>query len=339
MEAPPKICVVIPAYNHEKFIAEAISSVDAQGLSNLELKILDDGSQDASPEVAEMALAACDFVRGTVTTQVNCGSANTLNRLIDSADADYIAILNSDDVYQSGRLKSFLEAANGRKLFFGFSGVLFQDSAMVSDYMLFEDWYRSKLAYACAMPTCGFAVLTANIAITSSNFFFSREVFDLAGGFDPSLTLTQDWQFVIKAIQWVEPLLLPERLLTYRVHENNTYRKLQDTRIEQSQRVLDAFVDWADERVSNPQAPIRQLWPKFFQYFARTCAPAFSTDPIGKFLPDSFLQLADNQEPKNPADQAAVLKLLATSRELHSQEMQSTGSYLKRAAQIWAANY
>ena len=339
MTDTPKICVVIPAYNHEKYIAQAIRSVVTQDIPGLELRILDDGSSDATLDVAEQTLAELKSIESSIDTQENRGSAHTINTLIDSADADYVAILNSDDFYKPGRLRSLLQAAENRDLFFGFTGVEFHGSAKVSDYLLFEDWYRSKYAFSCAMPTCGFALLASNITISSGNFFLSREIFDLAGGFDPNLTLTQDWQFAIKTIRWAEPCLVPNRTLVYRVHDDNTYRKLHDIRIDQSKQALNAFVDWVDERAVNPMAPTPAVWPKFFQFFSRTCAPAFCTDPIGTYFPDSMMNPGDNAESiGSEAENVAIKTLLSVSREIQSGNLLSTEHYLERAAEAWCSD-
>lgn len=336
MKAPPKISVVIPAYNHEKYIGRAIESVGAQNWPGTELRILDDGSTDDTVAIAEQALHRLDRVDGFLDTQANCGSATTLNRLIDAVDADYVAILNSDDFYCPGRFKTLFEARGNSRLFFGFTGVRFHQSAEVDDFALYEEWYRSKFAASCAMPTCGFAVLAANVIISSSNFLFSRDLFDLVGGFEPSLTLTQDWQFAIKSVRWVEPCLVPERLLSYRVHDDNTYRKLHDSRIEQSMQAFDAFAGWAGEPASNRLAPTPLAWPRFFQYFASCFAPAFSPEPIGNFLPERLLQTSPNLLPLGGGlDDAAVVRLVGQFREQQDRPLLEVEAYLNRASTIW----
>lgn len=334
MNAPPKISVVIPAYNHQRYIRQAIDSIYAQNWPGIELRILDDGSSDDTVAVAEEALQGLEGISAFLDTQANCGSATTLNRLIDAVDADYVAILNSDDYYCPGRFTALIEASTNSRLFFGFSGVRFHQSAKVPDFALYEDWYRSKFAASCAMPTCGFAIVSANITISSSNFLFSRELFDLAGGFEPSLTLTQDWQFAIKCMRWVEPSLVPERLLSYRVHGDNTYRKLHDLRIEQSTRAFDAFVDWAGKPVPNPLAPTPAIWPRYFQYFASCFTPAFSSKPIAEFLPDELLRLTDLRR-GGGSDEAAVAALVSHFRELQDRPLQDVEVYLARAAAMW----
>jgi hypothetical protein len=61
----PLVTVVIPAYNHARFVAKAIESVVAQTYRHLELVIIDDGSDDGTPEVISRTLPACHFPRAS----------------------------------------------------------------------------------------------------------------------------------------------------------------------------------------------------------------------------------------------------------------------------------
>lgn len=309
-----RIAVVVPAYNHADFIGAAIASVLAQDWPELELHVLDDGSGDDTAGAAERAVAGQNRVHARIERQENQGSSKTLNRMIERCDADYVAILNSDDLYHPGRLAALAAAAAGSELFFGITGLDFVISGDTEDAALFEDWYRSKLDYARQLPTCGYALLTSNFAITSSNFFFSREVFDLVGGFSPDLSLTQDWQFMMESLRWVEPTLLPARLMGYRVHPNNTWRRLQEVRAEQSQRVMQSFARWAGEPTLNKLAPTVVNWPGFFPYFVRICGSLLSDSPVGTSLPSSLLARPAGSADMKPSDRAAIARLLAAAQ-------------------------
>ena len=334
---PPRIAVVIPAYNHAAYIGEAIASVLAQDWPDVEIHLLDDGSSDETFAVASQALAAAGGIRCRLERQSNAGSARTLNRLIEGCDSDLVAILNSDDCFLPGRLRCLADLAVGPGDFIGFSGVAFDPAARVSAGERFEDWYRGKLAYAMSLPTCGFALVAANLAISSSNFLFSRGLFDRVGGFNPALPLTQDWEFLLKALRWTEPRLAPQRLLYYRTHDTNSFRQLMDVRIEQSRQALEGFVAWADQPAANQVAPTPLAWPRFFPIFARSCAPAFSIEPVSEFLPPSLLAAA----PRGPAalnsetEDLAVRNLVLTSRQRPANLELSTEALLVEAAALW----
>ena len=96
----PRVSVVIPSYNHAAFVAEAVRSVLAQTLADLELVVVDDGSTDDSLAV----LRGLADPRLQVHRQVNQGAHAAINVGLARARGDVLAVLNSDDAYQSRRL-------------------------------------------------------------------------------------------------------------------------------------------------------------------------------------------------------------------------------------------
>ncbi len=335
--AMPRIAIVIPAYNHAAYVADAIESVALQDWPERTLSVLDDGSTDATCRVAEEALARWPGLPSRLATQANVGSAETINRLVAGCDADYVAILNSDDRYRPGRLAAMIARARPGEDFLAFSGVAFDREALIAPQTTFEDWYRGQLAYALSLPTCGFILVAVNLAISSSNFLFSRALFDRVGGFNPVLPLTQDWEFLFKAMRLVEPVFVPERLLDYRVHATNSFRSLADRAIEQSRTAFAAYCGWAAGPTANPLAPTPANWPHFFQLFARSCTPAFGAEPIGAYLPSGFLGGGVPSGPSAPADARALQRLLTESRARSANLERSTEELMRAAAAVWEA--
>lgn len=96
----PLISVVIPAYNHELYVKDAIRSAIDQTYENLELIIIDDGSTDKTWDVICGMRKECEkrFSRIDFSTQENCGTCVTYNRLFEKVAGDYIYIINSDDI-------------------------------------------------------------------------------------------------------------------------------------------------------------------------------------------------------------------------------------------------
>jgi glycosyltransferase involved in cell wall biosynthesis len=93
----PLVSVVIPAFNAERTLAETVASASAQSWPNLEIVIVDDGSTDSTPQVAE-ALARQD-PRITVTRKARGGCASARNAGMARARGDYIASLDADDLW------------------------------------------------------------------------------------------------------------------------------------------------------------------------------------------------------------------------------------------------
>ena len=100
----PLVSVIMPAYNAEKYIEEAVSSVLSQTYKNWELLILDDCSSDCTAEIAEY-FASLDTRIRLLRNPQNMGVAKTRNRGFDIAKGEWIALLDSDDVWHSDKLE------------------------------------------------------------------------------------------------------------------------------------------------------------------------------------------------------------------------------------------
>ncbi len=98
-----KVSVLMPAFNAERYISEAIESVLSQTHANFELIIVDDGSTDDTLAVAE-SYAQKDR-RVKVISQPNMGIANTLNQALDLASDEWIVCMHADDVMLPNRIE------------------------------------------------------------------------------------------------------------------------------------------------------------------------------------------------------------------------------------------
>ena len=74
---PPRVSIVIPAYNHARYLAQAIDSILAQTCPNLDCRVIDDGSSDGTPAVLARYVG-----RLGIEGQPNMGQGATLNRRV-----------------------------------------------------------------------------------------------------------------------------------------------------------------------------------------------------------------------------------------------------------------
>lgn len=114
IEGAPLVSVVVPVHDAERFLAEAIESVLAQTYERFELVLVDDGSSDASAEIAETYARKDQRVK-VLRNERNLGIVRTRNRAFAAADpsSKYFAVFDSDDVCLVDRLRlqvEFLEA-------------------------------------------------------------------------------------------------------------------------------------------------------------------------------------------------------------------------------------
>lgn len=219
----PLVSVVIPAYNHEKFIDAAMESVLQQTMDDLELIVVDDGSTDST--LARIQGYTDSRLRWY--TQENQDAFNTINRGISISKGRFLAILNSDDIFEINRLERLLEAQKR-------SGAvcLFTDVIPISDTgEEFTDpdfgwnvWHSENRAFYKQAADLYRAFLHGNFMVTTSNLFMTRESGEKVGQFCSSRYF-HDYDFILRMIlcypEGVE-YLFEEKLLRYRIHSGNT---------------------------------------------------------------------------------------------------------------------
>lgn len=131
------VSVVMPAYNCERTLAQAVESVQAQSYANWELLILDDCSRDGTWAQIQ-SLAARDGRIRPIQNERNSGAGFTRNRGVQLAAGEWIAFLDSDDVWTADKLEKQLLLRSGRpeaSLFFTGSGFMRADGSPI-DYVL-----------------------------------------------------------------------------------------------------------------------------------------------------------------------------------------------------------
>lgn len=110
MKANDLISVVMPAYNSERYISDAIQSVIAQTHENWELFVIDDCSTDRTREIVK-PFADTDTRITLVCNDKNLGVSLTRNRGFEMAAGSYVALLDSDDIWHCDKLEKQLEVA------------------------------------------------------------------------------------------------------------------------------------------------------------------------------------------------------------------------------------
>ena len=104
------ISVIIPVFNGEQYIERSVESVLAQSAKDVEILLLDDGSDDGSLALCrEYEKKYPDVIK--VFTHPNMGVANTRNKGVKLAEGKYIMFLDQDDFFDDGYMRTFLEAA------------------------------------------------------------------------------------------------------------------------------------------------------------------------------------------------------------------------------------
>lgn len=115
------VSIVMPAYNCEKYVVEAINSILAQTHQNWELLVLDDGSKDNTLQVINEFGNRDSRIR-PLQNEKNMGVSATRNRGIELASGEWIAFLDSDDMWEPSKLEKQFKVAEENSAEFLFTG-------------------------------------------------------------------------------------------------------------------------------------------------------------------------------------------------------------------------
>ena len=107
MNTPPSLTIIVPAYNHERFVEQALNSTLDNGVADVELIVCDDGSRDSTPDIVARwgALNAHKFAKFVFSRhEKNLGLSVTMNELVAAAQGKIICSIGSDDIFLPGAL-------------------------------------------------------------------------------------------------------------------------------------------------------------------------------------------------------------------------------------------
>lgn len=198
--AGPLVSVVIPVYNGERFLADAIESALAQDYPRIETVVVDDGSSDRSAEIA-----ASYPVR--LLRLPNGGMAHARNAGVAASNGALLAFLDADDVWLEHKVSRQAAALSARP---GIGFVLARMQIFLAPGTAPPAWLPEP------------ALREPSKAPIPSALMIRREVFERVGGFDPSYRITCDADWLARAkdigIDWD---LVDDTLLRYRIHATN----------------------------------------------------------------------------------------------------------------------
>lgn len=217
------ISVVIPLYNHARYIKAALESVLAQTSAVDEIILIDDGSSDNGFEIAQQLLAKTP--NAVLVQQENKGAHNTLNRAIEMSKGDYIAVLNSDDMFALNKIercRRILADAPSAGLITGDVGFI---DNFDKPYKKMNNWMKQANLFLDETGLPQLSLLFRMFVFTTSNMVFSRTLWEASNGFQP-LRYCHDLDFLMFAYAHTDVFLdRGYKHIFYRRHDSNTIKE------------------------------------------------------------------------------------------------------------------
>lgn len=202
----PAVSVIIPTYNRAKVVGRAVQSVLDQGVDALEIIIVDDGSTDGTKSALEPYLGRIKYLR-----QDNAGCSAARNAGLLAARSEWIAFLDSDDVWRAGKLRTQLEwAARHPSVGFWCGDCAVRNSEgkiiMASRYA----WNgMDRKLRAGPLGRDGLRLLLEYNFVGASSVLVRKEVLDRVGEFSNEFSIAQDYDEWIRCAKICEIGVIP----------------------------------------------------------------------------------------------------------------------------------
>jgi glycosyltransferase involved in cell wall biosynthesis len=217
-----KVSVVIPSFNHARFLPTTLESVLRQTHRDLEVVFLDDGSQDESVEIAQ---SYTDRRLRVLQNPSNLGTYGALNAGIDLAEGDLIAVLNSDDFWLPEKLErqvALLATHKEAAFSYTLGAVVDDEGHEMEDFGQHRDYPSSELQEVLPF------LLDVNQILASSVVFRRGAV-----RFDPQLRYCGDWVGAIQLSIQGPAAFVNSPLTFWRQHSGNASKQLLKTMPEE----------------------------------------------------------------------------------------------------------
>lgn len=241
------ISVVVPTYNRARFLRFALNSVLAQTYRDFEVVVVDDGSTDETEHLVSEYSGRVRYIY-----QENRGRGAARNVGVQHATGEYIAFLDSDDVWYLDKLArqiAFLEANPDSMFVHGPVDFVREDGSRDEKETrrvrrLFEDAKRRGYSYESLVDSC---------VMFTSAVMVKRDCFERNGGFvESAFTAREDFEWYLRVARRDRIEYLDGApLASYRLHEGNVFRNNEMNVVEEYRKIfmkqLEVLAGSADE--------------------------------------------------------------------------------------------
>lgn len=261
MKPTPIVSVIIPVYNTEKYLVEALNSVLSQTYKNIEVIAVDDGSTDTSPDILSKY---SDRIK--ILSQPNRGASAARNYGVSASSGEIIAFLDSDDLWDSNKIERQLAVLQNHPEAVGvYSDVRYIDA----------NGKEIKPTDAYRMVWCSGNILEPLLAgkgvfgFSPSQTIIRRKCFELAGGFPENVKQCEDYGLWLKLSLQGPFLYLVDTLSSYR-RRPGSLTASKDVHEEQLYGQYHALLSCRSELENHEKPSIRSIYKKELYECAKT---------------------------------------------------------------------
>src|SRR4051794_7070904 len=241
----PRISVVVPIYNVEPYLDECLDSIAGQTYRDIEVVMVDDGSKDKSPEIAERWVSKDRRFR--LVTQPNGGLGNARNTGIKEAGGELLAFVDSDDYLAPNAYQLLVQALDETGSDFATGNVLrLQSQGVRQVHFLRDAFSKTRLkTHVTEYPP----LIADRVAW---NKLFRREFWDRQGRTFPEGVLNEDIPVILPAHFAARSVdVISDPIYYWRIRDGEelsiTQRRLEPKALHDRLAAMDQVVDWLDK--------------------------------------------------------------------------------------------
>ena len=228
----PKVSIVIPVYNGRDYLSEAIDSSLAQTYKNIEVLVVNDGSDDDG-KTARIAQSYGETIR--YFSKENGGVASALNLAIAEMSGEYFSWLSHDDLYTKDKVEIEINALSRMN----------RDNVVIySNYSVFTNDPKNAIAVSLkGVPPERFRYwITVENSLHGCTLLIPRCAFEKVGNFNESLRTTQDYDLWFRMAKEFSFVHIPEVLVKFRSHPDQGSHKMAGIVLAECNELLSSFV-------------------------------------------------------------------------------------------------
>ena len=231
MKNEPHVSIIIPMYNRERYIREAINSVLSQTFQDFEIVVIDDGSDDSSVNIVE---SITDNRIHIYKNESNMGIPRARNIGLLHARGEYIAILDSDDVMRPARLEKQIAYLNNNREYVGVGSW----SNSIDEQGSIKKYLRTRPVSHESIK----ASLLFHCSIHNRSFTARSEVLKKLQ-YDEAYDVAEDYELLIRILDYGKLYNLPSVLVSAREHDEKITRHKSDQNNEKKMYLSSIFLD------------------------------------------------------------------------------------------------
>ena len=229
----PKVSVIVPFYNVERYIEKCVETLVDQTLKDIEIILVNDGSKDRSIEIVNQFLERYPE-KLVYLEKENGGLSDARNYAIDYAKGEYIAFLDSDDYVEKDMYEKMYEIAKK------------ENSDMVECDFYWE--YPNKLKKDIGKFYQGKKEMIEKIRVVAWNKLIKREILEKSKVRFPKGYHYEDVEFTYKIIPYIEKVSFAKKEYVHYIQREGSISNLQNERTKEIFDVLDNVIKYYKEK-------------------------------------------------------------------------------------------